>query len=94
MIMGFTQLVPPYIPTDDEEEEETNPCQPGRDTAASIDLSRYRTLLDRFGKFNKTPLQTHTNTETEEKETRTQNSNSSAEIQISNQFFRICTHVN
>ena len=50
----------------------TNPCQPGRDSVASIDLSRHRTLLDRLGKFDKTPLQTHTDTETEEKDTRIQ----------------------
>ena len=36
MIMGFTQLVPPYIPTDDEEEEEDEPLST-REGFRSID---------------------------------------------------------
>ena len=44
MIMGFTQFIPPYIPTDDEEEID-EPLSIRERLAASIDLSRYRTLL-------------------------------------------------
>ena len=36
MIMRFTQLIPPYIPTDDEEEEEDEPLST-REGFRSID---------------------------------------------------------